>query len=189
MDTTALFWLCIGAGAMLVLLAVLRLLRPAADSRERFQVEDDRAPPPPCGEIPYHVDRRPLPTSDDPEVLLPRQVGPYERRELRVPPNLGDPIYAKYYRGTAMVFVELGICGNADVAQRGVVTARRETMHDGDHMVLQAWSNGTDPSYLKVKDSRAGGAFVAWARGGYYFSAHAKGGQSDLDAFMEAFPY
>jgi hypothetical protein len=35
----------------------------------------------------------------------------------------------------------------------------------------------------------ADGAFFAWTRGGYYFSAHAKGGTAALEAFMQAFPY
>jgi len=30
---------------------------------------------------------------------------------------------------------------------------------------------------------------MAWTRGGYYFSAHAKGGEKDLGEFMKVFPY
>jgi hypothetical protein len=44
-----------------------------------------------------------------------------------------------------------------------------------------------DPSYLRTVNKL--GAFFAWTRGGYYFSAHAKMGGADLDAFMQAFPW
>jgi len=82
--------------------------------------------------------------------------------------------------------MELGICGSAGVAQDGLATARRETTAEGDS-VIQAWSTGTEPSFFKT-DPRLG-AFIAWTRGRYYFSAHAKGGEKDLDEFMKAFPF
>jgi hypothetical protein len=190
MNATGLMWFLAGAGAVLMVQALLRLFRAAAGDGHRSSPEDRRTPPPRSGEIPYRIDQRAMPVSEDLEVLLPPRVGSYERRQLRVPKDIhGDPIYAEYHQGTAMVFVELGICGSADIAQAGVETARRETRHEGSPMVIRAWSSGTDPSFFEVVDPQGGGAFVAWTRGNYYFSAHAKGGQADLDPFMEAFPY
>ena len=48
-------------------------------------------------------------------------------------------------------------------------------------------SFGTEPSYLKVVNKD--GAFFAWTRGGYFFTADAEDGEADLDAFINAFPY
>jgi len=45
----------------------------------------------------------------------------------------------------------------------------------------------TEPSYLKVVNGD--GAFFAWTRGGYFITANAKSGDSDLAAFMNAYPY
>ena len=45
---------------------------------------------------------------------------------------------------------------------------------------------GPDGACLRTVS--ADGAFLAWTRGRYY-SAHAKGGEKDLDAFAQAFPF
>jgi len=45
----------------------------------------------------------------------------------------------------------------------------------------------TESGFFKSVTPR--GAFMAWTRGGYYFSAHARYGEDDLDRFMEAFPF
>ena len=45
----------------------------------------------------------------------------------------------------------------------------------------------TEPSYLKVVNDD--GAFFAWTRGPYFITANAKGGDSDLAAFMSAYPF
>jgi hypothetical protein len=84
------------------------------------------------------------------------------------------------------VFVELGICGDPDVARDALRTAKRETDAEFPDEP-QLFVCGPDPSYLKTSNKL--GAFMAWTRGSYYFSAHAKGGGADLDLFVEAFPY
>ncbi|MFH1267082.1 MAG: hypothetical protein ABIK89_15250, partial [Planctomycetota bacterium] len=130
---------------------------------------------------------RPMPTGDDLEVLLPSQVGAFVREPIRVPRDIHhDPIYANYRLGSSGVFVELGICGEPDGAQQAITTAKRETDAEFPD-VSQENTLGTDPSYLRTVNTL--GAFFAWTRGSYYFSAHAKGGEADLDAFMSAFPY
>jgi hypothetical protein len=53
--------------------------------------------------------------------------------------------------------------------------------------VIQACSQGTEPSFLKTCSPRLS-AFLAWTRGGYYFSAHANDGEALLAAFMASFP-
>jgi hypothetical protein len=138
--------------------------------------------------VPYGVDQRPMPTGDDLDRLLPRQVGGFTRTELRRPADLYlDPIYAQYRKDNAEVFVELGICSDARGAQEALATAKAETDAEPDQ-VIQRCSEGTEPSFLKTVSPTLG-AFLAWTRGAYYFSAHAKEGESDLDSFVRDFPY
>ena len=109
------------------------------------------------------------------------------RESIREPRDIHrDPIYADYRQGRSSVFVELGICGERGGSQQAIRTAKAETDAEFPD-IPQEGVLGTDPSYLRTANKL--GAFFAWTRGGYYFSAHAKGGEADLDAFMKAFPY
>jgi hypothetical protein len=65
-------------------------------------------------------------------------------------------------------------------------TAKRETDAEFPDEP-QVFVDREDPSFLKTANRL--GAFVAWTRGRYYFSAHAKRGEKDLDEFMMGFPY
>lgn len=137
-------------------------------------------------EPPFEIDNRPSPQGKDIDVLLPRQVGDYARASIRRGADIRHPIYADYRCGESGIFVELGICDNEVDARQGVVTARAETT-EADR-IIHAWRIGTDPSFL-LESSPGSGAFMAWTRGCYYFSAHARGGQQDLERFVKAFPY
>jgi hypothetical protein len=134
-------------------------------------------------ELPYGMAGRPLPAGTDPERILPRQVGGFARPAIK-PPGPGMPIYAEYRQGAAMVFVELGIGDNPADARAALDTARDEVGGTGPGALF---AEGPDGACLQTID--ADGAFLAWTRGPYYFSAHAKGGEKDLDAFARAFPY
>ena len=135
--------------------------------------------------IPYGIDKRPMPQGIDLDQLMPERVGPFQREPVPVPEDVHIEIYANYKADGFGIFMELGIGDDPAIAQTGVKTASAEL--DGAGEVL-AESFGTDPSFHKAK--AGGGAFLAWTRGGYYFSAHAnKGGEPALDAFMEAFPF
>ena len=128
-----------------------------------------------------------MPEGDDLEMLLPGQVGSFMRGPIRVPKDIHhDPIYAEYHFGDARVFVELGICGTPSGSQGAIMNAKRETDAEFPD-VPQQCALKAEPSYLRTINKL--GAFFAWTRGGYYFSAHAKIGETDLDAFMRAFPY
>jgi hypothetical protein len=129
-------------------------------------------------EIPYGIAGRPAPAGSDLDRLLPAKVGEYARAPIR-PPGKGMPIYAEYRRGVGPVFVELGICDDAADARSALATARDET---GGEAI-----EGKEISWLRTVN--ADGAFMAWTRGRYYFSAHAKGGEGDLEEFMRVFPY
>jgi|SRR5262245_9619675 len=135
--------------------------------------------------VPYGIEERPMPEGDDLEVLLPRQVGSYVRDSIRPPKDIHrDPIYAHYRSGASTVFVELGICGSASGAKVGLSNAKAELEAEFPDAPKSFAIRG-DPAYLKVPSK----GFFAWTRGSYYYSASASGGEADLDAFMEAFPY
>ena len=129
-----------------------------------------------------------MPTGDDLDRLLPRQVGGFARMELRRPADIfGSPIYARYHRDTSEVFVELGLCEDAGGVRMALSTAKSELQAEPEN-VMQVCSMGTEPSFLKFVGPRAG-AFMAWTRNEYYFSTHAKDGETVLDVFMKEFPY
>jgi len=148
------------------------------------------------GTAPYGIEKRSMPTGLDLEQLLPKQVGPYTRTSMEraskqgVPATSveldGDSIYAHYRSGAKDIFVEFAVTSHAADAQATLEVAAGDTggVFPTDP---QLGSMGTEPSYLKVIN--ADGAFFAWTRGGYYFSASAKSGEGDLDAFVKAFPY
>jgi len=147
------------------------------------------------GTAPYGIEKRPLPSGLDLDQLLPKQVGPFTRVNLEmagqrsVPPSSieidGGSVYATYRAGSTEIFVEFSVSSSAADAQLALETAAGETT-ERFPTDPRFGSLGTEPSYLKVTGE---GAFFAWTRGGYYFSAHAKSGESALDAFMGAFPY
>jgi hypothetical protein len=173
---------------MLFLVALMGLFKPRQKGGRKRAVS--KAPSPATAEaaVPYGIDQRPMPTGEDLDRLLPRQVGAFTRTELPRPKDLRrDPIYAQYRKDKVEVFVELGICGDARGAQEALATAKAETeVEPGD--AIQACSEGTEPSFLKTVSPTLG-AFLAWTRGGYYLSAYAKGGEGDLESFVREFPH
>jgi hypothetical protein len=125
-----------------------------------------------------------------------KQIGPYTRTLLEesehrgVTPSSvqvdGPSVYATYKSGAKEVFVEFAVSSSAESAQETLVTAAGDTI--GKFPTdPRLGSLGTEPSYLRVNNKS--GAFYGWTRSKYYFSASAKGGVADLDAFMQSFPY
>jgi len=148
------------------------------------------------GTAPYGIEKRPLPNGLNLNELLPKQVGPYTRTLLEKSSQRGvtatsievdgDSVYATYKEGAREIFVEFAVAANAQNAQATLETAAGETT--GKFPTDPRFGSiGTEPSYLKVNNES--GAFYAWTRGNYYFSASAKGGAADLDAFMQSFPF
>jgi hypothetical protein len=137
--------------------------------------------------VPYSIDQRPMPQGDDPETLLSREVGDYLRKSLQLPRDVHTgSIYAEYRFGRSGIFVELGICDDRSGALNALSTAKRETDAEFPDDP-QVFFDQEDPSFLRTVNRL--GAFMAWTRGRYYFSAHAKRGAADLETFMRAFPY
>jgi hypothetical protein len=148
------------------------------------------------GSAPYGIEKRGMPSGLNLDQLLPKQVGPYTRTLLEKSEQRGvtptsinvdaNSVYATYTVGGREVFVEFAVNSNAENAQSALDVAAGEVT-DKFPTDPRFGSIGTEPSYLKVDNES--GAFFAWTRGGYYFSANAKGGAADLDAFMQSFPY
>jgi hypothetical protein len=149
------------------------------------------------GEAPFGIESRPFPAGTDLNVLLPKNVGPYDRVLLERTQQRGtaadsikvdgDSVYATYRNGTKEVFVEFSIASTPEMAQSNwdvVVGDANEGIYPTDPRL---GSFGTEPSYLKVVNDK--GAFLAWTRGGYFITADAKSGEADLAAFMNAYPY
>jgi hypothetical protein len=148
------------------------------------------------GTAPYGIEKRPLPGGLNLDELLPKQVGPYTRTLLEkseqrgvTPSSIeidGNSVYATYRAGPREIFVEFAVAGSKENAQAMLDTAASEVT--GKFPTDPRFGSiGTEPSYLKSNNES--GAFYAWTRGNYYFSASAKGGEADLDTFMQSFPY
>jgi hypothetical protein len=148
------------------------------------------------GTAPYGIEKRPLPAGLNLDELLPKQVGPYARTLIEkstqrgvAPSSIeidGSSVYATYRAGDKEIFIEFAVNSSAENAQAVLDTAATEVT-DKFPADPRFGSISTEPSYLKVNNES--GAFFAWTRGGYYFSASAKGGEADLDLFMRSFPY
>jgi len=149
------------------------------------------------GSAPYGVEKRPMPSGTNPDELLPKQVGPYSRVQLEkseqrgtTPTSIevdGNSVYATYKNGDKEVMVEFSIASTPENAQGNwnvVVGDANQGIYPTDP---RFGSFRTEPSYLKVVN--ADGAFFAWTRGPYFITANAKGGENDLDAFMNAYSY
>lgn len=166
--------------------------RAGNDAAKKESKEPNTASPP------YGIDKRPIPTGNNINQLLPPLVGPYTREGLHTPSikdlkpeeiggAIDEPIYADYRAGNATIFVELGIMYSVKNARDSLEVAAGDAAGGVFPTDPRFGARGQEPSYLKVIDGN--GAFFAWTRGNYYFSAHAKSGESDLDAFVQAFPY
>jgi hypothetical protein len=178
-------------------------VRVETDETPNANKPPNAASPTPRGEIkpitwsaPYGIETRPMPAGVNLDELLPKQVGPYTRTLLEradqrgvAPSSIevdGASVYATYKDGSKEIFVEFGVAGSAANAQATLDNAATETT-DTFPTDPRFGSIGTEPSYVKINNES--GAFFAWTRGNYYFSASAKGGEADLDAFMQAFPF
>ena len=83
---------------------------------------------PPKVPIPYRIDDRPMPSGENLEELLPLQVGTFRREGLDVPNDLRkSSIYAQYHSDDGEIFVEFGVCDDAEAAWKAVETSKAET--------------------------------------------------------------
>lgn len=188
------FWGALGVVGLAVGLSILITAQLKRIRAKPYpQVEQSRVQIEMPVDAPWGVDKKPMPTGEDLDELLPACVGDFRRGEVRAGEDIyGDPIYAEYTDGRNKVNMELGVCRSPEDAQQGVRTAIAES---ADVCVAtEAVSVGTDPSFHKgvFDNPRMGdmgkGVGIAWSRGRYYFSAGARA-RDVLDTFMKAFPY
>lgn len=142
-------------------------------------------------EIPYGVNKKPMPRGEDINQLLPERVGNFQRKPIPVPKNIyRDQIYASYSAGDSGLWMELGVCDDPAIAREAINTVKAESADITEF--TEAYSVGTEPSFLKIRvnNERMGGESVgmAWTRGSYFFSVGTKS-EDILCTFMEAFPF
>lgn len=177
----------------------VRVETPAANNQANTAISPKAAKGPikPLnGTAPYGIEKRPMPAGLNLDELLPKQVGPYTRTSIEkssqrgAPPSSieidGDSVYATYAAGDKEIFVEFAVTSSPENAQTALDVAATEVTGKFPSDP-RFGSIGTEPSYLNVNNQS--GAFCAWTRGGYYFSASAKGGEAHLNLFMQSFPY
>lgn len=145
---------------------------------------------PPDVDVPYGIDTRPLPESDDIGHLLPSQIGIFQRSEPR-----GDVYkltYAEYTDGHNQICMSVAVCESPEAARNGIDIAQLESADVTES--VETISAGTEPSFLKSRiNNRRMGAMgkmtvFMWNRGRYYFDANAPTTEL-LDSFMNQFPF
>ena len=144
-------------------------------------------PAEPAG-APYGIDRRPPPSGEDAEALLPAQVGGFMRGPVEGDIKNDDEVYATYTSGEQEIFLTVSISDDVRGAQEGVKTAKEVLEHDKGSVFEQPlMSLATEPSYFKVSEGDI--VFMAWQHGRYFFSVDSQGSGEALDRFMRVFPY
>ena len=138
--------------------------------------------------VPYEIDKRPLPTKNDADSLLPLQVSTFKRVELEGDITEDDEIYGTYQSGELEVFLTAGVTDKAGDAQEGVRTAK-EVLNESTPEPFKSTTESlkTDPAFFKVTEGDT--ASMAWSHGKYYFSVDSRDGTSALEQFIKAFPY
>lgn len=136
--------------------------------------------------VPYGVEKKPLPTGDRFEKILPKKVGVFVLTDF-TPPQPGLDGEALYKNGKEEVFMLFSLAKNAKDLKETMQTIFTETQKDAVKE-LRDVSLKTDPAYIHLIGK--GIAFFAWTKGKYCFSADSKNGNAAaLKKFVESFPY
>lgn len=133
-------------------------------------------------EGPYQVSTRPLPANDGADVLLPRSVGGFTRESVSGAPDDGGAT-AVYRRGNAQITARAQAFTTTAAAQAAVDRIGDQYEGRSGHR-----SHGSVNLLSYLYYVGGGEGRMAWNRDRYFFDVQASG-QSDLDAFMNLFPY
>jgi hypothetical protein len=133
---------------------------------------------------PFALDRRPQPTGDNLDELLPVKIGEFEREEFSKAITLpdGEDIQVLYQAGEESVYVGFCLTRSEKDAREAVKVTRREALNEKIKPEIEYYAAGSDPSYFKTK------TFMSWSRGKYFFYVVAATPER-LEEFMKAFPY
>src|SRR5215207_2813758 len=75
-------------------------------------------------DAPYGIDRRPTPSGEETEALLPAQIGSFMRGPVAGDIKNDDEVYAAYTSGEHQILLTVGIGDDVRGAQEGVKTAK-----------------------------------------------------------------
>jgi hypothetical protein len=135
-------------------------------------------------DVPFGIDRRPMPKGEDLNTLLPLTVGMFKREPL--PPNTkaksDEDLNVTYRAGADTIDVGFSIPETPEDAHEGIKVTRDEAIASKVPLKGSKFSAGSEPSFFYAAD------FISWSRGRYFFYAKANS-PAALTRFMEAFPY
>ncbi len=143
--------------------------------------------PAPAPQVPFNVDRKPLPKGQDWASLLPLQLGPYHRDSLK-PPTPAMDGEARYSGKGQSFFILFGQAHDAKDLEAVFTTIENESRQAPGEAIEPEQVSMKAPHRFVLRVSKRG-AFFAWTRGTYYFSIEAKEGKAALQAFAGTFPY
>jgi hypothetical protein len=134
--------------------------------------------------VPYGINKRPMPSGTDLEVLVPRTVGRFTRPALPAgsKPPTDEDLNVGYGDGPDSVSFGFSMPETVADAHEAVKTTRDEAIASKLDVSKAQYSVGSDPSFFKLP------AFMSWSRGRYFSYAQASSSAA-LDRFMRAFPY
>ena len=134
--------------------------------------------------IPFGIDKRPMPTGTDLNVLVPPTVGSFTREQLPADAKArsDEDLNVTYKSGSDSVFFGFSIPDTPADAYEAVKVTREEAIASKVNMKGEQYVIRKDPSYFKVAD------FMSWTRGRYFFYAKANS-PAALEKFMRAFPF
>ena len=135
-------------------------------------------------DVPFGLDRRPMPKGDDLNTLLPLTVGTFKREPL--PPNTkarsDEDLNVSYRAGADAIDVGFSIPETLEDAHEAIKVTRDEAVASKVPLKGSKFSVGTEPSFFYAAD------FISWSRGRYFYYAKANSSAA-LTRFMEAFPF
>ena len=133
---------------------------------------------------PFRVDLRPQPAGTNLEILLPKNVEKFIRKDLPADakPRSNEDLNVEYVSGNDSIFFGFSIPNTEKDAFEAIKVTRQEAIDSHLNLKGEKYLIGKNPSYFKIDD------FMSWTRGRYFFYAKASSPQA-LRRFMSVFPF
>jgi hypothetical protein len=144
----------------------------------------EAAAPKAVNDAPFGLQRRPMPTGEDLNTLLPLSVGGFKREPLPAGTKAksDEDLNVTYRSGSDFVEVGFSIPETVEDAHEAIKVTREEAVASKVPLKGSKFSVGTEPSFFHAAD------FISWSRGRYFYYAKASS-PAVLARFMTAFPY